>query len=82
MKGVKHRSAAPARAEWARAQSTLGRGKKKGASPQGPSAQPGGKPSSRAAHGFSPTARGERGGSGVVKQVIQDGRKGPAGDTM
>lgn len=66
------RSAAPARAEWARAQSA----RRKGSS-RGPSAQPGGKPSSRAAHGCSPTARG-RGGSNVVKQVIQEGKEGAA----
>lgn len=50
-----------ARAEWTRAQ----RG-----SSRGPSVQPDGEPLSRAAHGFSPTARG-RGGGSVVKQVIK-----------
>ena len=49
---------------------------------EAPRLSPAGNPSSRAAHGCSPTARGERGGSGVVKQVIQEGREGPAGDTM
>lgn len=47
---------------------------KKGYSSRGPSAEPGGKPLSRATHGFSPTARG-RGGYNVVKQVTQEGKE-------
>ena len=76
-RGARGRIAAPARAEWARAQSTR---EEKRAAREALRLSPAGNPLSRAAHGFSPTARG-RGGSNVVKQVIQEGKKeeGPGG---
>lgn len=45
----------------------------KGAAREAPRLGPVGKPSSRAARGFSPTARS----SGVVKQVTREGKRGP-----
>lgn len=66
------RSPAPARAEWARAQSTRG---EKRAAREAPRLSLVGSPLSRAAHGFSPTARGGR-LYDVVKQVKQKGKEG------